>query len=74
MSGAGFLWGTQSPASRTSKRAARSGPAAWSRIARTDGSAEVEATASFQPASCASAMIRRIPGRGGSFPAATISV
>ena len=74
MSGAGFLWGTQSPASTTSKRAARSGPAARSRMARTDGSADVDATASFQPASWASPMIRRMPGRGGSLPAATISV
>ncbi len=53
MSGAGFLWATTSPARTRSKRAARSGPAAWSRMARTDASAEVEATASVQPASCA---------------------
>ena len=54
--------------------AARSGPAARSRMARTDGSADVDATASFQPASWASPMMRRMPGRGGSLPAATISV
>ncbi len=73
MSGAGFFFGTTSPAS-TSKRAARSTPATCSSTARTDGSEDVDATASAQPASCAAAMTRATPGRAGSRPAATISV
>ena len=49
-------------------------PPAYSRMAWTDASAEVDATPSFQPASWAAVMTRRMPGRGGSLPAATISV
>src|SRR6478609_980132 len=49
MSGAGFLRGTTSPAN-TSNRAARPGPTACSSTARTDSSADVDATASRQPA------------------------
>ena len=74
MSGAGFLCGTQSPARTASKRPARSGPTAYSRMAWTAASAEVDATPSFQPASWAAVITRRIPGRGGSLPSATISV
>ena len=74
MSGAGFLWATTSPARRRSKREARSAPVAFSRIALTEASADVDATAIFQPASWASRTIRRMPARGGSMPAATISV
>ncbi len=53
---------------------ARSGPTARSRVAVTESSAEVEATASRQPASSAAAAIRAMPGRGGTAPAATSPV
>ena len=73
MAGAGFLAGTTSPA-KTAKSAARSAPTACSSTARTDGSAEVDATASCQPAAAASSTIRAMPGRAGIAPAATIAV
>ena len=73
MSGAGFLCSTTSPASKV-EPGGTLGPAACSRMARTDGSAEVEATPRVHPASCASPMIRRMPGRVGSVPASTMSV
>jgi hypothetical protein len=73
MSGAGFFLGTTSPAS-TVKSLARTAPTACSSTARTDGSAEVDATASVHPAACASSTIRAMPGRAGSSPSATIAV
>jgi hypothetical protein len=72
MSGAGFLRGTMSPANTaTGVRVPR--PTARSSVARTDGSADVEATATSQPAASASATMRAMPGRGGTAPAATSS-
>ena len=70
MSGAGFLFFTASPA-KMRNAAACCGPTACSRTARTEASAEVDAMASVQPAACASAMIRAIPGRAGMSPSAT---
>ena len=48
MSGAGFLAGTTSPANTVTCRAV-SGPTARASVARTDGAADVEATATSQP-------------------------
>src|SRR5450755_4071566 len=62
-----------SPAN-TSNRAAPAAPTACSRTARTDSSADVEATASVHPACNASSAIRAIPGRAGSPPARTIAL
>ena len=62
-----------SPAN-TANRAALSAPTACSSTALTDSSAEVEATASVQPAPSASSTIRAMPGRAGSRPASTISL
>ena len=70
MPGSGFFAGTASPAS-TLKWAAFSFPTACSRVARTDSSAEVEATASIQPAASASSTMRATPGRAGISPACT---
>ena len=72
MSGAGFLCGTMSPANTATARAC-SAPTARSRVARTEGSAEVEATATGQPAASASATTRSMPGAGGTAPEATSS-
>jgi hypothetical protein len=69
MSGAGFLCATMSPANTLTDRA-RSAPTACSRVACTETSAEVEATASGQPAARASPKIRAMPGRGGTAPEA----
>ena len=70
MSGAGFLCATMSPANTVTARAF-SAPTARSSVARTETSAEVEATARVQPAARASATIRAMPGRGGTAPDAT---
>ena len=65
MSGAGFFAGTMSPAKTVEPRPGPS-PTACSRTARTDGSAEVEATASCQPAAVRLARrCRAMPGRPG---------
>ena len=73
MAGSGFLAGTTSPA-KTAKRAAASAPTTCSSTARTDSSAEVEATASDHPAASASSTMRAMPGRPGRRPARTISL
>ena len=73
MPGSGFLAGTMSPA-KTAKCAAVSVPTTCSSTARTDSSADVEATASVQPAASASSTMRATPGRPGSRPARTISL
>ncbi len=62
-----------SPANTMISRA-RPGPTARSRVAVTDSSAEVEATASRQPASSACPTTRAMPGRGGTAPAVTSPV
>lgn len=73
MSGAGFFLGTTSPAKTATDRAS-SGPTARSIVARTDGSADVDATATSQPAASASVTILAIPERGGTAPDATSPV
>ena len=73
MSGAGFLCATTSPAN-TMNCLACPAPTARSRVAATDSRAEVEATASRQPASSACAATRAMPGRGGTAPAVTSPV
>ena len=72
MSGAGFLRGTMLPANTLTARAC-SAPTACSRVARTEASAEVDATATGQPTASASATTRAMPGRGGTAPEATSS-
>jgi hypothetical protein len=49
-------------------------PTARSSVARTESSADVEATATRQPAASASATILAIPERGGTAPDATSPV
>ena len=73
MSGAGFLCGTMSPA-KTSTDRAWPVPTARFSVARTDASADVEATATRQPVASASATILAIPERGGTAPDATSPV
>ena len=73
MSGAGFFRGTMSPANTLTARAF-SAPTARSSVTRTEGSADVDATATGQPAASASATMRAMPGRGGTAPDATSSV
>src|ERR671916_452867 len=73
MSGAGFLRGTMSPA-RTMKSAARSSPTTCVRTARTDGSADVDATASAQPAAAASSTSRATPVPAGQHLALAVLV
>jgi len=73
MAGSGFLAGTTSPA-KTAILAASSGATTCSTTARTDSSAEVEATATGQPAASASPITLATPGRAGRRPAATMSL
>src|SRR6516164_9860441 len=49
------------------------GPTARSRVARTEDSADVEATATAHPPARASSTTRATPGRGGTAPEATSS-
>ena len=67
MSGAGFFAATTSPAS-TVNRFAVGSPTTWISTASTDGLAEVDATANFQPAERAASAILLIPDRGGIAP------
>ena len=70
MSGAGFLAGTTSPAKHLEPRGQRFADDVHQHR-RTDSSAEVEATASCQPAALAAATMRLMPGRPGSAPDCT---
>ncbi len=70
MSGAGFLRGTMLPANTFTARAC-SAPTARSRVALTEVSAEVDATATGQPPASASPTMRAMPGLGGTAPEAT---
>jgi hypothetical protein len=65
--GAGFFATTTSPAS-TVNRFAVDSPTTWVSTASTDGLAEVDATANFQPAASAASAILLIPDRGGIAP------
>ncbi len=73
MSGAGFFAGTMSPAYTPAILARRPGPLTEARTASTLFSADVDAQATCQPASSASAMMRAIPVRPGRAPASTSS-
>ena len=73
MSGAGFLRDTMSPANTVTLWAS-SAPSARVSVAITEGSADVDATATGQPAVMASPAILAIPDRGGTLSSVTSCV